>query len=257
MELSDEERTFLHFYKGNYDVAVKELTNWKGNIGLAEMGHYTSQLKYENVNLFLNFINNPTVELMNKVKISKVDYLIEMVLCLTELASRCAYKGYQYGGVFYRYEDKRNLKSYKSGVIPSFKSTSFDRRAVEIFKKPGRKLLEIETAEFCPCLPIDALITNHMGDEYELLFPPFIDCYEENGKLIFHVDENKKEENINWEKAQESANNFDEQFQKDKERGIVSDKLREYCKEIYNFLRLRSLVSYKSSQLIANEMRRY
>lgn len=257
MVLSNKESALLYIYKGDHDMAERELKKWKGDIGFIEAGYYLAQLKYENVNLFLNFLSNPTKELMGKLDVRRTENFVEMINCLIDIACHCAREGYQYSGEFYRYEDARNLNSYKSGVVPSFKSASFDRGGVEIFNKPGKKLLEICPDGFCPYIPIDKLIQNQLSDEHELLFPPFLDCYVDNGQLRFYVDENKKVPDVNWPDLREACYHFAEQYNEDKKRGIISKKLKKYCKILYNDLRKKALSCYKSCMYEIAEQREY
>ena len=249
MELTKEEKAYLEIYKGEHE--ERALKEWKGELPLFEKGLYLIQLSSKNINFFVNFINNPTNEILGKLAVYDLDIIFVMLMELSKLACKCALED-NYDMDLYRFEHPNNIESYNKNKLCGFKSTSYSREAVEIFNKGNNQLLMFHTKDFCPHIPINRLTDMGMfNDEYECLFPPYLNCSINGNDVDVYVDD--KIDLYDYNALPQATDNFVKQLMIDKKTGVVSNELKEYCKHINGFLRYSIQSVYQRYKNIYNE----
>ena len=98
--------------------------------------------------------------------------MIDMIKSLIDVASRSS------GNLYtnHRVENKNNFSDY-NGTNSTFKSTSrksYDSGETKFFETPDSIVIYFDEGGFCPYIDVDRLIASEMGDEGEILLPPFL-----------------------------------------------------------------------------------
>ncbi len=251
MELTKREKAYLEFYKGeNIEEALYE---WKGELSFHEKGFYLVQLTSGIINAFLNFLNNPKDSTLASLDVYKLDMILMMIMTLSEVACKCALEDVDTSGKpLYRYEHQDNIESYDKEYLCGFKSTSYSCETVEAFNDGEKTLLEFYMNGFCPYIPVNKLTNQGMlNDEHECLFPPYINCHINGNNVDLYLDEQNDLYDI--KAFDEAEKSFVEQLNEDKKNGVVSDKLKEYCKHINTFLKYSIKSLYQKYNNIYNE----
>ena len=253
MELTKEEKAYLELYKGeNGEEALRE---WKGELSFYEKGLYLTQLSSGRINAFLNFLTYPKDETLEELTVYNLDIVLMTIMSLSVIACKCAIEDmYDDGMTVFRYEHKDNIESYKTGNLCGFKSTSFSREGVEIFNDGKKPLLEFHTEGFCPYIPVNRLTDmGRFNDEYECLLPPYLNCrINDNTVNVYFDNEN---DIYDYGALKEASDNFVKQLMEDQKQGVVSDKLKEYCKTINGFLRYSIRGVYQKYNDMYNEIK--
>ena len=251
MELTEKEKMYLKIYKGADDDYLKqyETSNMEPLERLNIRLRYI-QLWYKNINVFLNFIKNPDANNFKNLIVEDVGEIVDMIKTLIDVACKASLY-YPIQDCYYRYENIQNLNSYKDGLLSNFKSTSWNVSSAEEFKKNNAALLEYNINGFCPFIPVDKMIDGGLfSDEHEFLFPPYLDCniHDNNVEVGFSDKEDIDETDYNLYNMMfllSTKDNFNEQFNKDKSAGKVSEELREYCENILQYLYTYARLNYR------------
>lgn len=247
MKLTPEEKTYLEIYKGDMDNGEKALKNWKEELTPFESFYYLMQLSYENLNAFINFINNPQDAGLKSFHIYKLDIVMTMILKTIDVACRYALQNNDLDGLtLYRYEQKKLMPSYSNGELCSFKSTSFSSSEAEVFNHGDTSvLLEYNIVGFCPYIKMNDLTdSGYFGDEKEYLFPPYLACGVDGNSVDIFIDYIHEE--VDQEALAVAKNNFVKQLFADQEKGVVSEELKKYCNSINSYLRSNAKTMYET-----------
>ena len=245
INLTSEEKTYLEIYRKGIE-AKDYLVNWKGNLNIYYEGCYLVQLEHNNINAFINFLNNPQDKDLRRFVVRDLDIIIQMIKCVSCVASKYAAENFGITDIsFYRYENVDNIPSYQTGHLCSFKSSSISKDAVEIFNDGSSRLLEYEVDGFCPYIPINEVTDmSVLNDEHEYLFPPYLGCYVEGDKVKIFVS---NDENLDGDElTEEEKDAFVRQLLNDQKSGIVSDRLKAYCEKINDYLKREVNKIYKA-----------
>ena len=259
MELTEEEKMYLKIYKGVGDEYFNNVdtSNMKQN-ELVNLKLRQMQLWYQNINLFLNFINNPDSINIKNIMVEDVSDMVIMIKSLINTSCKSALF-YEPQDTFYRYENINNLNGYKDGYLGSFKSTSWNTSSAEEFKNNNTTLLEYNHNGFFPFIPVDKIIDGGLlSDEHEFLIPPYLDCNIKDNKVeIGFYDNNNLDENDyayhDMMFLMSTKDGFNQKFNEDKENGIVSNELKEYCKEMKEYLSTYARLNYRKYQELYNK----
>lgn len=246
MEVTDSQKAHLEIYKGE---GLDNFRKWKPGLDFKQEGYYTVQLRSDNINHFLNFISSPNTKTMSSLTLIDASYFVDMTKDLIDLSCEFANGDRNISNVeYYRYESEENMPSYMMGNIPSFKSTSCTEAGAEIFKYPTRRRITIEPVGNCPFIPVEELLGfSRLGDEKEILFPPFLDCQIEGDKVkVFVNDANTRDLTPTKEEYMMSVSEIGAVFNRDKANGEISDELRRHCNIIHEYLRNYAITKYNS-----------
>ena len=210
MELKEKEELFLQLYKdgktnmditqiyGNIDNYPFRNSNRMyilfPNIGLHNDKWWVQCLNSKNINAFLSFLSNPKdIPYYRDIDVSFLDGMIDMIETLIDLSCKCTLEG-RNRKANHRIENRNNINDYNIR-IPSFKSTSskkYDSGETSFAKTDDSVLIYIDQSEFCPHIDIDYLISSIMGDEAEIIFPPFLNAN------INKINDNKYQTTISY-----------------------------------------------------------
>ena len=157
MELTEEEKRYIRIYKGVDDYLARINVSSMEPLKQLKVRLRYDQLSYRNINMFLNFINNPDAIKLDYVMVEDVNDIVEMIKSLINVSCK-ATLSYQPQETLYRYENINNINTYANGNLSSFKSTSWNISSAEEFKKYNTVLLEYNIGGFCPVIPIDKVI---------------------------------------------------------------------------------------------------
>jgi len=248
MTISDKERAYIEIYKGNDDKSVRKIypdipegTEW----------YYATDLSYNNVNHFLNFIADPDSVPFDKVSLYHIEDMVEMVKALIHVSCEYALERPQPKEILYRFENSRNIPSYEKGELPSLKSTSKSSSESTVFDYQNAVALAFKTEGFCPFLSVDDVIDGGVfSDEKEILFPPFIKVqltddysYTRSGdfQIVKVKDDFKEEGYIDKNQLEElyidTMKNIEKTYYRDRKNKEVSEELSNQTFVIYNYLR--------------------
>jgi hypothetical protein len=256
MELTEKERIYLELYKGINQNGMDAL-HPEMNPNLRAV--YSHLYSHNNINAFINFVNKPTKDLLQKVIVDEVDGMTDMVLTLSDLACRNALEHPLAAEELYRMENTNNLHNYdEEGTLTSFKSTSKSDQEVQIFNKPDTVGLSFTTEGYIPYIDVDKVIKpSYFSDEGEILFPPGIkgsftgNSTTSNGT---HFTEVKLKDDFEKEHNDPNKTNF-AYYAKQKElvaevlacrsTNNISDKLITDCNIVANYMntKLRNMYS--------------
>ena len=256
MELTEEEKRYIRIYKGVDDYLARINVSSMEPLKQLKVRLRYDQLSYRNINMFLNFINNPDAIKLDYVMVEDVNDIVEMIKSLISVSCK-ATLSYQPQETLYRYENINNINAYANGNLSSFKSTSWNISSAEEFKKYNTVLLEYNIGGFCPVIPIDKVIDGGLlSDEHEFLLPPYLDCYMEGNKVkVGFNDDNKIDEtDYNYYNMIYMFNkdSFTEQFKQDKEKGIASEQLKEQCEILKGLLSTYARLNYRHYEQLYN-----
>ena len=213
---------------------------------------------YENINLFMNFLNNPSDELLTNIKlnIDSIDNIIDAMKSFIDLSCKYALNNGEIGERLYRYEDERNLDSYKNGFITSLKSTSNKPRTVKYTfgHEKTVSLVFKPTKTFCPYIKVDDIINNSalFANESEFLLPPYVNCeltdeyekdnFQNDSYRVIHIKDNFSDPNVEkldilYRKYCIYRESYTQLFKYDKKQGKVSEELKKDTEVINNYLK--------------------
>ena len=241
MNLTDKEKYYLEMYKDVNDI---NYANMKP-MDAAKI----RQLNYKNINMLLNFINNPDSINIQNIIYYDIDEMIEMIKSLINIACKCASTYDLPYECLYRYENNANIRNYDEDKIVGFKSASSSRGEVEIFKERNNTLLEYRIDGFCPFIPIDKIINGkELSDEHEVIFPPYLNCIRNGNNVEIKYDEQDiNEHDLMFEEMHymfEIKDEFSKVFWQDWRNNKVSDELRKFCRDINKYLSLYAKYNY-------------
>ncbi len=268
-DISEREMSFLKIYKS---AATEEdfLRIYGYNV-------IHSSLTYKNINLFMNFLANPSNELLTKIEVDYIDKMVEDLKTLIDISCKYALNEGEIGERLYRYEDGRNLDGYMNGQLSSLKSTSIKPSTIKFdFGKGSTVPLVFKAPSFCPYIGIDNILNNvskqslfGFDNEAEYILPPYVDCiltdkYEYDS---FHTDKyrivhiNGDYSDANPDKMMESYRDYSQYknfyadlFNRDKSMGIVSEKLKLATRSINEYLKQYARCQYlKYNKLYNNK----
>lgn len=120
----------------------------------------------------------------------------------------------------------------------------------KLFKKGDAILLYYNHEGFCPVIPVDKLIDSGLlADEHEFLFPPFLDCTlnGNNVEVSFADKDIFDDSDLNFQNMLFAMrkDEFNKQFNIDKDNGILSEELKQYCGEMLEYLYIYARVNYR------------
>ena len=268
MDLSFSENIFLHFYKGdfeyleNIDKIYPDIVNYPAqNYSLfysmfpnIEKGKTFCEmsLNNENINAFLNFLNNPVSnDFYRKIDISFFDGIIDMIKALIDISCKYALNNPD-SCILYRVENKYNIDSLYNGFLGSFRSTSyksFDSGELDCFMNENSINTVYKFDGFCPRIDVDRLISSRMGDEKEVLFPPFLDCYFDDNNVInvSFNDNNSNLDDLNFFEILVSLEkeNFGKCFIEFQRTGIITHEFMKLINYFKDYFKLYAKNKYK------------
>lgn len=238
-EITDRQLNFLKYYKSVAD--DNNISN-------------STYFGYKNINLFLNFLANPSDNLLDKIEITDIKSMIECIKTFIDISCEYALSNDYIDRKLYRYENKDNINGYKNGKLTSLKSTSNKATTIRYnFSNSEQVPLVFKVAGFCPYIKIDDIIkTNLFSNEEEYLLPPYVNCiltdqyenhYSERDELyrIGIIKDDYKDANPNkmieeYHKYFDCVDSFRNLFIKDSENGKVSEELRNVANTINEYL---------------------
>ena len=213
---------------------------------------------YENINLFMNFINNPTNELLTnkRLNVDSIEQIVDAMEAFINLSCKYALNKGEIGEKIYRYEDIRNIGGYESGKLTSLKSTSNKpRTAAGTFNYENSVPLVFKSGDsFCPYIKIDEVINDAslFANEGEILLPPYINCvltneyekdrFNNDSYRVVRIEDSYSAPNIEkledtFHKYGEYKETYAQLFKRDKEQGKVSEELKNATEAINNYLK--------------------
>ena len=213
---------------------------------------------YENINLFMNFINNPTNELLTnkRLNVDSIEQIVDAMEAFINLSCKYALNKGEIGEKIYRYEDIRNIGGYESGKLTSLKSTSNKpRTAAGTFNYENSVPLVFKSGDsFCPYIKIDEIINDAslFANEGEILLPPYINCvltneyekdrFNNDSYRVVRIEDSYSAPNIEkledtFHKYGEYKETYTQLFKRDKEQGKVSEELKNATEAINNYLK--------------------
>lgn len=175
VELSPKELLFLKCYKAS--VTMEEIEDIFGeDMNLFEKTMISSILNYSNMNMFSNFICNPSKELMDECIIKKVDLMIEVIKSIIDISCKFALANGSISNNTFRCENKNNRVSYyKNDFLDTPKSTSLSSRSsYSLFGKENTYFIKYQLDEVCPYFDMEKIPVGMMDGELEILLPPFL-----------------------------------------------------------------------------------
>lgn len=220
---------------------------------------------YENINLFMNFINNPTNELLTnkRLNVDSIEQIVDAMEAFITLSCKYALNKGEIGEKIYRYEDIRNIGGYESGKLTSLKSTSNKpRTAAGTFNYENSVPLVFKSGDsFCPYIKIDEVINNAslFANEGEILLPPYINCvltneyekdrFNNDSYRVVRIEDSYSAPNVEkledtFHKYGEYKETYAQLFKRDKELGKVSDELKIATEAINNYLKKYARCQY-------------
>lgn len=213
---------------------------------------------YENINLFMNFLNNPTDELLTnkRLNVDSIEKMVEAMETFINLSCKYALNSGEIGEKIYRYEDSRNIEGYQKGALTSLKSTSNKpRTAAGTFNYENTVPLVFKSGQsFCPYIKVDKVINDSalFANEGEILLPPYINCtltneyesdrFNNDSYRVVNIENNYpspdlgKMENA-FHKYCASKSTYAQIFKRDKQQGKVSEELKSITEAINDYLR--------------------
>lgn len=211
-------------------------------------------LSNKNLNKFLNFLNNPSDELLSDTEFSDVNKLLDMVTTLIEVSADYAYVFGPIGRVLYRAEDMRNMPGYDVGELSSMKSTTAKEAvATDTFNYPNTKKLIYKVYGFCPYILVENCVDGkYFGGEEEYLFPPFVKCQIKDEQVVTRYGstfdkvveiyddfsfEEDNEMSVSGDELDTLIQNFEQRVLDDKVNGRVSDTTKNLAKILNHNLR--------------------
>ena len=236
-----------------------------------------SQLTYENMNFFMNFLNNPSNELLNRIEINNLDEMIDAIKTIIDISCKYALNEGNHDRTLYRYEDSRNIDGYKKGQLSSIKSTSIKPGGIKFdFGRSNKKALSIKSLSFCPYIKIDDILKNkalysafNFSNEQEYILPPYINCiltdmYEEdrmhtdNYRIVFIDDNYSDADPEKMVDSYQDDNNYRNSYinllSRDKNQGIISEELKIATQAINNYLREYARCQYSKYSILYNKL---
>lgn len=213
---------------------------------------------YENINLFMNFINNPTNELLTnkRLNVDSIEQIVDAMEAFINLSCKYALNKGEIGEKIYRYEDIRNIAGYESGKLTSLKSTSNKpRTAAGTFNYENSVPLVFKSGDsFCPYIKIDEVINDAslFANEGEILLPPYINCvltneyekdrFNNDSYRVVRIEDSYSAPNIEkledtFHKYGEYKETYAQLFKRDKEQRKVSEELKNATEAINNYLK--------------------
>ncbi len=252
VELSEKEKMFLELYKhGHSRIDIREfygdLDNYPyrksnpiykkfPNLQLNE-NWWRKSLDFENINAFLSFLSNPKdTEYYRKIDVSFLDGMIDMIKSLIDVASRSDGRLY----TNHRVENINNINDY-NGINSTFKSTSkksYESGETKFFETPETVVIYFDQSDFCPYINVERLIASEMGDEGEVLLPPFLqtnltktdeDEYYTNYSYTPYDYDPLQMEELYTSLIDLGKSEFVEEFTKFNETGEISNDLSTYA----------------------------
>lgn len=220
-----------------------------------------TSLGYKNINLFMNFLNNPTPELLAVVYVEHIDKMVDEIKALIDISCEYALNEGEIEGRIYRYEDARNIDGYKKGELSSLKSTSDKPSTIKFtFEGENTVPLAIKAPTFCPYIKIDEILSfNRFSNESEYILPPYVSCvltneYEydrfrnDSYRIVringdyYNADPNKMASS--YHEYNQYKKSYDNLFYNDKRKGTISEELMIATNTINEYLKQYARCQY-------------
>lgn len=262
-DIDEKQISFLKLYKSTHTQEDIERIVGSKNIN--------TSLGYKNINLFMNFLNNPSNELLTEVDISYIDKIVDEIKAFIDISCEYALNEGEIERILYRYEDYRNIEGYRKGELSSLKSTSNKPRSIKsAFGGTNIVPLAIKAPSFCPYIKIDEiLLFNNFANESEYILPPYVNCtltdeYEQDhfnndSYRIIRINEGYLDANpdkmiSSYHEYRQYKDSFATLFYKDKQNGVISEELKVATKAVNEYLRQYARCQYlKYNELYNNK----
>ena len=198
MSLSKYDLLLLKLYKGS--ASHEDIKKVYGeDLDIVDLVNIDISIGYENLNLFLNLINNPTAELFEKVNLTNIELMMDAIKRLIDISCEYSLKNGSLNDSVYRSENINNRASYfMNNYVSSFKSTSLiDRTAKRMFGKENTYFIKYNLNDICPYIDMEKIPVGYMEGEMEILLPPFLQINIEYDKEMVVDEEIVKGDFIN------------------------------------------------------------
>lgn len=262
-DIDEKQMSFLKLYKStDTEEDIERIYGYNS---------FDTSLKYKNINLFMNFLNKPSNELLTKVDVDFIDKIVDEIKAFIDISCEYALNEGEIERRLYRYEDARNIEGYKKGELSSLKSTSTKPRTIKFtFGNANTVPLAIKAPSFCPYIKIDEILQfNNFVNEAEYVLPPYVNCtltdeYEQDhfsnySYRIIRINEGYLDANpdkmiSSYHEYRQYKYSFATLFNRDKQNGIISEELKVATKAINEYLRQYARCQYlKYNELYNNK----